>query len=81
MAEQIQAIRGMNDLLPADIGAWQHLDEDHARTQARYCDAIPPGVHRPLHAIPIGVKDIFDTVDISTGSTSPAGLRNPCQND
>ena len=26
MAEQIQAIRGMNDLLPADIGAWQHLE-------------------------------------------------------
>jgi histidyl-tRNA synthetase len=26
VAEQIQAIRGMNDLLPADIGAWQHLE-------------------------------------------------------
>ncbi len=26
MAEQIQAIRGMNDLLPADIGAWQHFE-------------------------------------------------------
>ena len=26
MAQQIQAIRGMNDLLPADIGAWQHLE-------------------------------------------------------
>jgi histidyl-tRNA synthetase len=26
VAEQIQAIRGMNDLLPADIGAWQYLE-------------------------------------------------------
>ncbi len=26
MAEQIQAIRGMNDVLPAQIGAWQHLE-------------------------------------------------------
>ena len=26
MVEQIQAIRGMNDVLPAQIGAWQHLE-------------------------------------------------------
>ena len=26
MAQQIQAIRGMNDVLPADIPAWQHLE-------------------------------------------------------
>lgn len=26
MAEQLQAIRGMNDVLPAQIGAWQHLE-------------------------------------------------------
>ena len=26
MAEQIQPIRGMNDILPAEIGAWQHLE-------------------------------------------------------
>ncbi len=26
MAEQIQPIRGMNDILPADIGAWQYLE-------------------------------------------------------
>ena len=26
MAQQIQAIRGMNDVLPADIRAWQHLE-------------------------------------------------------
>ena len=26
MAEQLQAIRGMNDVLPEQIGAWQHLE-------------------------------------------------------
>jgi histidyl-tRNA synthetase len=26
MGEQIQAIRGMNDVLPAEIGGWQHLE-------------------------------------------------------
>ena len=26
MTEQIQAIRGMNDVLPADIGAWQYFE-------------------------------------------------------
>ena len=26
MAEQIQPIRGMNDILPAEIGAWQYLE-------------------------------------------------------
>ena len=26
VGEQIQAIRGMNDVLPAEIGAWQHLE-------------------------------------------------------
>ena len=27
MAEQIQAIRGMNDVLPTQIAAWQHLED------------------------------------------------------
>jgi histidyl-tRNA synthetase len=26
VAEQIQAVRGMNDVLPAEIGAWQHFE-------------------------------------------------------
>jgi histidyl-tRNA synthetase len=27
LAEQIQPVRGMNDVLPAQIGAWQHLED------------------------------------------------------
>ena len=26
MSQQLQAVRGMNDVLPAQIGAWQHLE-------------------------------------------------------
>jgi len=27
LSKQIQSVRGMNDVLPADIGAWQHLEQ------------------------------------------------------
>ena len=28
MSKQLQAVRGMNDVLPAEIGAWQHLERE-----------------------------------------------------
>ena len=50
------------------IGAWAHLDPDFARRQAAHCDELhasgaPTG---PLHGIPVGIKDIFDTADLPT---------------
>lgn len=36
MAEQIQPIRGMNDILPGDIGAWQHLERVIGELVAAY---------------------------------------------
>jgi Asp-tRNA(Asn)/Glu-tRNA(Gln) amidotransferase A subunit family amidase len=50
------------------IEAWTFLDPEHARAQARELDEArangrPLG---PLHGIPIGVKDIFDTNDMPT---------------
>ncbi len=59
------------------IGAWAHLDRDHALAQAKSLDE-----HRrhgratgPLHGVPVGVKDIFDTKDYATefGSAIWAG--------
>ena len=52
----------------ANIEAWTFLDPDHARAQARALDEArangrPLG---PLHGIPVGVKDIFDTADMPT---------------
>jgi len=50
------------------IQAWAFLDSDHAIKQARAADAWrksgrPTG---PLHGIPVGVKDVFDTRDMPT---------------
>ncbi|MDX1606845.1 MAG: amidase, partial [Candidatus Competibacterales bacterium] len=61
----------------AEIGAWAFLDPDHALQQARRADEArrlgrPLG---PLHGVPVGLKDIFDTRDMPTeyGSVLHAG--------
>ena len=50
------------------VQAWAFLDEEHALAQARAADerkrsGQPIG---PLHGVPVGVKDIFDTADMPT---------------
>ena len=59
------------------VQAWAFLDANHAFAQARAADAWrlegrPTG---PLHGVPVGVKDIFDTADMPTenGSVLHAG--------
>jgi Asp-tRNA(Asn)/Glu-tRNA(Gln) amidotransferase A subunit family amidase len=59
------------------IQAWAFLDPDHALAQARAADewrlsGRPTG---PLHGVPVGIKDIFDTADMPTenGSVLHAG--------
>ena len=61
------------DEVDRDIGAWAFLDRDHAMRQAEAADD-----HRkqgkgtgPLHGVPIGIKDIFDTGDMPTEFGSP----------
>jgi Asp-tRNA(Asn)/Glu-tRNA(Gln) amidotransferase A subunit family amidase len=56
------------DEVDRDIEAWAFLDRQHAMRQAEACDD-----HRsrgratgPLHGVPIGIKDIFDTGDMPT---------------
>jgi len=65
------------DSVDSDIEAWTHLDPDFARGQAEDRDlhratGAPCG---PLHGIPIGIKDIFDTADLPTenGTVLDAG--------
>lgn len=46
------------------VGAWTFLDPGLALAQARALDGGP--VRGPLHGLPLGVKDIIDTVDMPT---------------
>ena len=52
------------------VKAWAFLDPDLALDRARACDAAaaPAG---PLHGVPVGIKDIFDTADMPTEMGSP----------
>jgi Asp-tRNA(Asn)/Glu-tRNA(Gln) amidotransferase A subunit family amidase len=51
-----------------ELKAWVHLDAENALAQAEALDEIrfkglPLG---PLHGVPVGIKDIFDTSDMPT---------------
>lgn len=54
------------------VQAWQHLDPERAREQAARADewrATGRGFG-PLHGVPVGIKDIFDTADMPTENGS-----------
>lgn len=57
------------------VRAWEHIDREQALAQARARDAEPR--RGPLHGVPVGVKDIFDTWDMPTtyGSDIYKGFR------
>jgi Asp-tRNA(Asn)/Glu-tRNA(Gln) amidotransferase A subunit family amidase len=65
--------------LESDVQAFAHLDPEHALTQARALDRhkAEGGRIGPLHGVPVGIKDIFDTADYPTECGSPvlAGRR------
>jgi Asp-tRNA(Asn)/Glu-tRNA(Gln) amidotransferase A subunit family amidase len=64
------------DAREGDVGAWQFLARDEAMAKAREADRVPS--RGPLHGVPIGVKDIFDTCDMPTTLGSPIyGGRQP----
>ncbi len=57
-----------------EVQAWAHLDRDYVMRQAQAADhhralGKPLG---PLHGVPVGIKDIFDTRDYPTEFGSPA---------
>jgi Asp-tRNA(Asn)/Glu-tRNA(Gln) amidotransferase A subunit family amidase len=57
------------------VGAWQHLDPEQALAQARRLDSV--GASGPLHGVPVGIKDVYDTADMPTtyGSNIYRGYR------
>ena len=66
--ELVQACLDRIAEFEATIGAWAHLDADHALDQAKRADedhakGLATG---PLHGVPVGVKDIIDTADFPT---------------
>jgi len=61
------------DEVDGAVQAWAYLDRDYVMRQAQAAD-----LHRmqgnalgPLHGVPVGIKDIFDTSDMPTEFGSP----------
>jgi Asp-tRNA(Asn)/Glu-tRNA(Gln) amidotransferase A subunit family amidase len=54
------------------VRAWAWLDPDLALQQARTRDREPN--RGALHGVPIGVKDVIDTVDMPTQMGSPSTM-------
>ncbi|HEU5464328.1 MAG TPA: amidase [Candidatus Binatia bacterium] len=57
----------------AQVQAWAFLEPDYALAQARAADErrLSGQSIGPLHGVPIGIKDIFDTADMPTEFGSP----------
>lgn len=66
--EFVQACLDRTATVEETVKAWAYLDPEYVLTQARAADerrqlGQPLG---PLHGLPVGVKDIFDTKDMPT---------------
>src|SRR5918992_1489000 len=65
----------------SQVQAWTFLDPDYALAQARALDQLRLSGQAigPLHGVPVGIKDIFDTADMPTenGSVIHAGRTPP----
>jgi Asp-tRNA(Asn)/Glu-tRNA(Gln) amidotransferase A subunit family amidase len=63
----------------AEVEAWAHIDPDYALDQARRADSAhrEGAAQGPLHGVPVGIKDIYDTCDLPTENGTPllAGRR------
>jgi Asp-tRNA(Asn)/Glu-tRNA(Gln) amidotransferase A subunit family amidase len=53
------------------LRAFAWLDTNAARSKASECDNNAPKPKRPLHGVPVGIKDIFDTAGVPTEYGSP----------
>lgn len=54
--------------------AFAQFDAGHVRRAADACDRTSPDPDRPLHGLPVGIKDIIDTADLPTENGTPADL-------
>jgi len=56
-------LRRIEDREPS-VNAWTFIDPEQARAAARACDSVP--ATGPLHGVPVGIKDVIDTIDMPT---------------
>ena len=77
--EYTRALIAQVDSIEDKVGAFQHLDRDHALAQAKERDAYRANGNAlgPLHGVPVGIKDCIDTSDYpaENGSALFAGRR------
>lgn len=66
--ELVEACLAQIEAREAEVQAWHCLDREHALNQAELADAAHKAgkPHGPLHGVPVGVKDVFDTRDLPT---------------
>ncbi|HEX5777317.1 MAG TPA: amidase [Xanthobacteraceae bacterium] len=71
--ELVQDCLARIDEVDGEVQAWAFLNREHALRRAEAAD-----LHRqegkpvgPLHGVPVGIKDIFDTADMPTELGSP----------
>jgi Asp-tRNA(Asn)/Glu-tRNA(Gln) amidotransferase A subunit family amidase len=80
--ELVQECLNRIGVLEERVGAWEHLDPEYALQQARDADIFRRSGKAigPLHGVPIGIKDIFDTKDMPTedGTVLHAGRTPAC---
>ncbi len=71
--ELMEALLARSRDLDPDLRVWETLDEEAALDAARSAQAEIEGAgpRGPLHGVPIGVKDIFNTEGVRTASGSP----------
>ena len=71
--ELIRACLDRIEAAEPTVQAWTHIDPEHALEQARQADERRSSGADigPLHGLPVGVKDIFDTHDMPTECGTP----------
>ena len=71
--ELVRACLNCIDAREPALGAWEYLDPDYALQQARDADLQRRSGKSmgPLHGVPVGIKDIFDTRDMPTADGTP----------
>ncbi len=70
--EMLEALLARSERLEPHLGVWATLDVEYALDQARSRDRAfaAAGPTGPLHGVPVGIKDIYDTAGLRTAHGS-----------